>query len=416
MTKALEFKLTQARARIVMRDVFFASILMDMEPVVDASKTDNCAVDGKSFFINPEWAAEQSAEQISHAMRKGALHVALAHPLRRGPAREVGKWTTACDQAALNIMVAEKMPVPAECQVNPTFAGMTADEIYKHLQDAEDKQKQQQQDQQQDQNAAGGAQGGQQGQGDAQQGDQPGDGDNAAGGQPSGAPGHPVDGADMNNPAEVSQAKAENDQRTIRAAMAGKQAGTLPGFAKEMIDAIKAKGSDWRDHFQLFINDRCETRTSWRKPNRRFLHNDMYLPGRNDDGIDTLVFIVDTSGSMSADLLRACANQIEAARESVGISQTVIIQIDTCIEDISTYDHGEPLPSDMTFGGRGGTKLDLAFEAAEDYAPSAVVCLTDGHIPTVEHDPGCPVFMAVEKGGGAGATAFDATHVEIEAA
>jgi predicted metal-dependent peptidase len=409
MTHAQKTKISQARTHVILRDPFFASILMDMDPVIDGDLTETCATDGDRVIFAPDWIAEADVKDAAAAMRKMALHVALAHHLRRGPTRDPKKWRAACDQSALHIMKNDDVTLPIGCEPNPMFADMTTEEIYRNLIEQEDQEGDQPQSGAGDMpdSPQGGDQGGDQGDGAGQPSDKPG-GD--------GGVGQALDGADMRDPTDVSQKKADNDQRIARAAMAEKAAGDQSGLAKELIGQIKSRGIDWRDRLIQFVDSAAETRLSWSRPNRRFVGQDIYLPGKTSDGIDTLAFIVDTSGSMSKDELGICVDQIEAARDAIGIKEVVVIQIDTKVKAIDTFDRDDPLPTDMEFVGRGGTNMAPAFEAAMTFDPSAIIMMTDGVFGDLTDDPGvATLFALTHKGRQGRAPATFGTFVDMPA-
>lgn len=390
----LNDKISKGRTRIILRDPFFATILMDMDPAIDADATETCATDGEQVIFNPDWLAAAEDRDVAAAMRKMSLHVALSHHLRRGPHRDPARWRAACDQAALHVMQAEGMELPVDAQPNQLFAGMTADEIYRLLQEGDGD------GQNQPQGGAGQPKGGN-GDGQGQPQPQGGQGGADAPQKPGsdGGVGQALDGADMRDPSDVSEKQAQNDQRTMRAAMAEKAQGKESGVAKELVDQIKGKGVDWRDRFQAFIDDRAEVTLAWSKPNRRFVGQDIYLPGKAANGIATMAFIVDTSGSMRNDELGVCIDQIEAARDAVGIAQVVVIQIDTKVKAVDVFDQDDPLPTEMQFVGRGGTNMDPAFAKAMEFDPTLIVMMTDGVFSDLTEDPGVPTLFALTHKG-----------------
>lgn len=383
----LKHKISQARTHVILRDPFFATILMDMDPVIDGSRTETCATDGDSVMFNPEWLAQADTKLVGAAMRKMSLHVALSHHLRRGPHRKPAIWRRACDEAALHIMKNDGVELPHGSEPMSLFDGMTAEEIYRHLEEMQDDDNGQDPEGQ----PQGGAGGGGDGDGQGDQKDQPG---------ADGGVGQALDGADMRDPADVSQKQADNDQRVVRAGMAAKAAGKESALANELVKQIKGKGVDWRDRLNAFIDDRAEIKFSWGKPNRRFVGEDIYLPGKTANGIDTLAFIVDTSGSMSNEVLRMCVGQIEAAREAIGIRRVVVIECDARVGRIDEFEMSDPLPEEMEFTHRGGTDMAPAFEAAKEFDASAIICLTDGYFfETLADDPGAPVLFAITHDG-----------------
>lgn len=390
----MKHKISKGRTRIILRDPFFASILMDMNPIIDAEATETCATDGEAVIFNPEWLAQAEDRDVAAAMRKMSLHVALSHHLRRGPARDACRWRAACDQAALHIMQAEKVELPEGAAALPLFEGMTADEIYKHMKESD------QDSQNPPQGGAGQPQGGA-GDGDGQNDAKGGQAGGKDGQKPGGdgGVGQALDGADMKSPNDVSQKQAQNDQRVMRASMAEKAQGIESRLAKELVSAIQAKGVDWRDRVQAFIDDRAEVTLSWSKPNRRFISQGIYLPGKTSNGIATLAFIVDTSGSMNNRELASCSGQIEAARDAIGIGRVVVIQIDTKVKQVDEFERDDPLPTEMEFVGRGGTDMAPAFAKAMEFDPTVIVVMTDGVFRDLTDDPGVPTLFAITHNG-----------------
>jgi predicted metal-dependent peptidase len=381
MTK-LHDKISKGRTQIILRDPFFATILMDMNPIIDDSKTESCGTDGEQIIYNSSWLETADSELIAAAMRKMALHVALAHHLRRR-SREPKKWQAACDQAALHVMQQDGVRTPEGATPSPLFAGLTAEEIYKQLDD---------QDSDKDQDKSQQDQSGGQGQGQGQdQGD--GQGQSPSGGH---AAGHAMDSG-AKDQSELKQKERENDQRIMRAAMAEKAAGKESASAKRLADEVKSRGPDWREKLHAFVDNSVESDFAWSRPNRRFIHDDIYLPGQVADGLSTLGFIIDTSGSIDDKTLGVFFGQINAAREAIGIERVVVIYCDAKVKRIDEFGHGEEVIKRPV--GGGGTDMAPAFEAIRAYDPNTVVCLTDGIFwEPLTADPAAPTLFCVYGG------------------
>lgn len=395
MTKALQDKISRGRSTLILRDPFFATILMDMDPIIDGAITETCGTDGERVVFNPEWLDAADPELVAASMRKMALHTALAHPLRRR-ARDADRWQAACDVAALSVMAQDGYRTPEG--VDPktmnrvaSFANLTAEEIYARIEE---------QEQQQGGGSCaqpGDAQGGGQAPEAGQQPDQPGQGGGQAGqGNSGGAPGHTID-SPAQDASEIAEKERENDQRIMRAAMAAKAAGDQSKSAKRLAEIVKTRGPDWREKLHAFVDNSVDTDFSWSRPNRRFIHDDMYLPGQVADGLSTLGFVVDTSGSVDDKTLGAFFGQLNAAREAIGIERVVVVYCDKKVKRVDEYGADEEVEKRPV--GGGGTNMAPAMEHLRAFDCNAVICLTDGIFRRpLDVAPGAPTLFCVYGG------------------
>ena len=104
------------------------------------------------------------------------------------------------------------------------------------------------------------------------------------------------DGESMSE--EEKQELGKQIDQAIRqgAILAGKVGGTLD---RCFTDLMSAK-VDWREALREFISSTCAGKddSTWRKPNRRWLQNDLYLPSTISETMGRIVVAVDTSGSI----------------------------------------------------------------------------------------------------------------------
>lgn len=126
-------------------------------------------------------------------------------------------------------------------------------------------------------------------------------------------------------------------------------------------------------------------RNTWERPSRF----GPTVPGRKRRKGDTIVFCVDTSGSIDettqALFRRIAAGIPHAASTTILFCDTMVRAV---VEDIRNPDE---IPAAWAHcAGGGGTRFDPALEAARDYNPSHVIYLTDaqGHraAPTLACD------------------------------
>ena len=116
-----------------------------------------------------------------------------------------------------------------------------------------------------------------------------------------------------------------------------------------------------------------ERRTTRKRLNRR---DPTFGFGRVNENITRVVFVVDTSGSMGAEDLRAVNSQLEYIVQNA--EEVRVIHCDAGVAKEEMYRRGMSL---QEFFGRGGTSFDPALEYIRDNMemPDAIVYFTDGY-------------------------------------
>lgn len=233
-------------------------------------------------------------------------------------------------------------------------------------------------------------------QGPGQGGSQPGQGQ-VGGGQTQPQPGRVLDAPapQAGGSAEATRAEqaAEWDRRVLQAVAAGRKAGMLPGDAEQMVEEIKEPKINWRELLRRFIDSKTRTSHTWNRPNRRFVHQGIILPGIQSDGITKLGIYGDSSGSTS-DLWSMFLGEIESSMELGAVDEVVMIQADTKVKRVDRLRAGDPMPP-MT--GKGGTSFVEGFKWFEENEPdvAAIICFTDLECGGAwGSDPGVPILWA----------------------
>lgn len=112
-----------------------------------------------------------------------------------------------------------------------------------------------------------------------------------------------------------------------------------------------------------------------------------------------LLFVRDTSGSMSTPYMNALGNEVVGVARSMHIQDEFlrVMDVDTVVHSVKPYKNVKTL-TEVT--GRGGTNMCAAIEAAAelDPQPDVVVVGTDGFTPWPEAAPGFPVIACIVAG------------------
>lgn len=373
-------KMTKARIALVTSQPFFGSLALKLDVRERAGLgtmgTNGIVLDYDPAFVDPLPQAELIAV-VAHEV----MHCALHHTTRRA-GRDHKLWNIACDYAINPIIRDAKFSLPKDALIDPRFEGLSAEQIYSQLQQE-----------------AGEGDGEGQGQG---QGDVPGDRPGSSCGEFSDTPGD-----DGGTPSEASNAKAEDDWNvaTIQAAQAGKAAGKLPGFAIELVEAIRNPSVDYREALRRFMLNRVPSDSQWTPPNRRYVSRGLYLPSLRCEALGEIVVAIDTSGSTSS-FRRQFAGDLTAISEDLRPSRLHVLYCDTRIQRHDEYEAGEPVDASMI--GGGGTDFRPIFDYVTEKAidPACVVVLTDLEGPFPSAAPDFPVLFVAT---GAGAAPFGET-------
>ena len=355
--------LTRARANLVLSHPFFGSLALRLKMVETTDpRIDTAATDGRAIYYNKEWVSKLTVAKATGLLAHECMHPAMLHQTRRG-SRHPKKWNVACDYAINNILVDARFELPDNGCVDPQYRGMSAEEIYAKLPD-------------------------------------PPGGWDAQGNDPGGcggvldAPGS--DGKSPPSSSELAEAEAEWKVALAQAAHTAKQQGKLPGGMERLIDATLEAKIPWRQTLHQFFNDPQPADVSWKRPNRRFVYQGLYLPSRDTTNSGEIVIAIDTSGSIGEKELNEFGSEIKGIVDQVKPTKTTVIYCDARIAHVDEF-----LPGDeLTFGAHGGGGTDFRppfdYLAENDIRPKAFVYLTDGYGPFPEEQD-FPVLWCINN-------------------
>ena len=167
--------------------------------------------------------------------------------------------------------------------------------------------------------------------------------------------------------------------------------GKLPACIKEEIESwLRKTEVPWTSLLRRFVGRaaRAATRFTWKRESRRF--------GEEQKGKKTvrklrIVIAMDTSGSISKEMLERFISEINAIARSYQ-SDITVIQCDAEIHEVAKLRRLKPhLP---TIFGRGGTDFRPVFELVnrKPLSPNVLIYLTDLYGSFPSRAPGYPVI------------------------
>lgn len=185
-----------------------------------------------------------------------------------------------------------------------------------------------------------------------------------------------------------------------------KYKGDLPGYLKRFVNKLMTPEIKWQDVLSSFVTRAITDKSSWNRPNRRFISSRTYLPSRDGESVKVGV-IIDTSGSTSDDIPKFLG-ELNGLVKTFGNYTLNILQVDTEVHSCDTYTDEEPLDLEnveFQVNGGGGTIIYPGFEYIlehEDEIECDCICvLTDGFTEkfTESMNPGIPTVWVITKNG-----------------
>jgi len=189
------------------------------------------------------------------------------------------------------------------------------------------------------------------------------------------------------------------------AAKAASERGECPPGARKLLnDLTRESKLNWKAVLHDFvkeINDKHDF--SFTPPDRRFSSGDFIMPSFidvNGEKVENLWFLIDTSGSISAEALTDAFCEIKAAIEQFDYLRGKLSFFDTRVSEPKDFGSVEDLKEIEPVGG-GGTSFHCIFKYMKDNFteeyPTAVIILSDGYAkyPDEENALDVPVLWII---------------------
>ncbi|MCR4656059.1 MAG: VWA-like domain-containing protein [Lachnospiraceae bacterium] len=209
---------------------------------------------------------------------------------------------------------------------------------------------------------------------------------------------------------DAEKIREEWNQRIVRACEAlslregHKGIGSIPAFARRYYDKLKNPRADWRTVLNEFIQEEVND-YSFLPPDKRFSDTPFFLPDFNDKDIrvEKVLFMIDTSGSMTTEEITACYSEIRGAIDQFnGRLEGWLGFFDAAVTEPKPFADVDELLLIEPKGG-GGTSFAVVFDyvgkqMTED-PPVCIVILTDGvaRFPKEEAAGGIPVLWVINN-------------------
>ncbi len=162
--------------------------------------------------------------------------------------------------------------------------------------------------------------------------------------------------------------------------------GRIPLFAERIFKELRKPQIDWRTILNDFIQEEVVD-YSFSPPDRRFDESPFFLPEFNgkEDMVEDILFMIDTSGSMSDEMITAAYSEIKGAIDQFdGKLKGWLGFFDATIIEPKPFVNEKEFKAILPAGG-GGTDFQIVFEYVHqhmsDKSPASIIILTDGYAP-----------------------------------
>jgi predicted metal-dependent peptidase len=177
----------------------------------------------------------------------------------------------------------------------------------------------------------------------------------------------------------------------------------IPLFAQRFLNELKSPQVDWRTVLNDFVQEDVND-YSFSPPDKRFSDSPFFLPDFNekDDKVDDVLFMIDTSGSMSDKMISEAYFEIKGAIDQFGGKLCGWLGFfDAEVVPPVPFSSEEEFRVIRPKGG-GGTDFNVIFEYVRDKMdtpPVSIVILTDGYAPYPKESAamGVPVLWLINN-------------------
>ena len=386
-------RLQNARLNLLSKQPFYALLLLHMKFALDIT-CETAYTDGNRIAFNPDFMDAISDKELEFVLMHEVLHAALGHPFRRQSDYDTECYDKACDIVVnSNILYSFNMDISSitlkkfGISMHLTPSGkegykFTVEEVYNELlkgravhgkvdpnssiidDKIEDNEKQGMVDDHSFWN-----------------------------------------GDDEDNIGRDTWLNRMIDATDIIArSEGGNGRGTTPLAAQRVVEEIKNPVLDWRTILNEFVQEEiCDY--SFSPPDKRMEDSPFFLPDFNekDESVKDILFMIDTSASMSDAQITECYSEIYGAIGQFGGKlQGKLGFFDAVVVEPIPFENEDEFKIIRPKGG-GGTSFDIIFDYVEkemeEEPPVSIVILTDGYAPFPDESRagGIPVLWIINN-------------------
>jgi predicted metal-dependent peptidase len=351
-------RLTKARVKMLLKHPFWGNLATRMKLVEASDWCATAATDGRHFYYNTDFIKKLDDDELVFLFGHEVGHCVYNHIGRRGD-RNPQVWNMAGDYLINDMLVENnvgKRITAVDILLDPKYRGMTADEIYDELM-ANAVEIKMTLDMHLD-----------------------GEG-NDTNSEGKGSDGKSKSSGVKIDPETAKKIQDEIKEAVLQAAQAA-GAGNVPAGIKRLIQKFTAPKMRWQDLLRIQLESSLKNNYSFMRPSRKSWHTGAVLPGMLPAEHLDVAIAIDTSGSISDDMIRDFLSEVKGMMDMYTTYSIHVFSFDTEVYNPMTFsdDNGEDI-ADYDAQGGGGTDFDACFRYMKDndITPKQFIMFTDGY-------------------------------------
>ena len=360
----------------VRRECSFFGSLMLFAQIEKSKNLPTAATDGRKIFFNEEFLNSLSSQEQNALMLHEVLHMALLHVTRR-QSRDPHIWNIAADIVVNDLIERNtSFPLPEGAITDDRFQDKSVEYIYEALLKSKKKYKLLISDILQPSNA-----------------------NNDESKKDSNNVTEPLSQEEIDEIESFWKDKMEILKNSSEHQLSSGKS-SLPAGIEQEISTILEPEVDWRHALWKYVG---KTPADFDDLDRRFIYKGLYLESLLTEAVEVSVCI-DTSGSVSDELLRQFAGELKGILRSYPNVKCSLFFADTNLAGPYEIDRIEQMPKAV---GRGGTSFVPFFDFLKKNGNEnnllgnnkLSIYFTDGYGDFPEQEPNNPTMWLVCKDG-----------------
>jgi len=382
-------KISRAITNLSFSYPFYGSCLMQLK-ITETKTIPTLATDGVSILYNSDFIDELAEDETRACLCHEVLHVIFKHcRIMRG--KDPKLCNVAMDWVINDILKTDGFKLPKCALFDPSnkTKGWAWEEVYKYLEninnDKEDSFE------------------GIAGKEDASE---PSDSQKQKIKDQISEPEEHVVATAPSSAAEEEEASNKIDDMIIKAANAQENSGkgNIPGDICKKITEIREPKLDWEEILQQLIKSHYPDDYTFRRPNRRHLGEDLYMPSMDGTEVGELVIAFDSSGSVSEEETKAFVGEVNTIINDIKPNKVYLMSSDYRVANVEEYDSNVWFSyEEFKSVGGGGTSFKPVFDYVKenDIEPDQLIYFSDmlvGRSDYPDIEPDYPtIFVSTRK-------------------
>lgn len=377
----VEQRIQRAHIQLMSHKKFclFAGIFMLGKTEVSDDEKITARTNGKDVTYGRNFVTPLSSKQLNFLILHENMHKAFRHlKIWKHLYKKNPKLANvACDHV-INLMIQDYDPnqevavMPVGGCADPRFRGMDSGQVFKILEEEGGK------------GGKGGEQGGDEGFDD-----------------------HDWEGAEELTEAQAKELERKIDEALRQGVIMQKKRSKDGSGGDRAIDELLNPKINPYDLLREYMVSVCSNRddATWRRPNRRFVSQDLYMPSSYAPAVGRVLIGIDTSGSIGGTELQEFFTETANICQSVQPEAIDLVYWDTkvCRHEEYGRDEIENMITSTKPAGGGGTDVQSVrewFKGRNNVTPDVAIIFTDGYVGDVGswHDMPPTVWVVNQYG------------------